>query len=352
MTPQEESAQIFADVVHSFRSSTHDVKSVLRSCQHACNLLNWHTQLEWFWRELNGYSADEDIPSHRKVRGTLTWQATGPDQITQRLQMVTRWRTIDLPEPDEVTEQEVRVGIDNLLILCQTGYSEVTGEVREVASPRRDRTVIWERMKIFPATAFASVVREIKGVTFDFASRSYSLLQYGNVLTDFWTDYRTQVDAALQRLNFSNHLDAIQTGFQSANPESWRSAVLACRNLLNDLANHLWRDSRETYQHLKGDGQGLKLKVTEDRYANRLSAYIHQKGLRGTTGGFIRGEIERLAVSIRALIALQSRAHLPITGEDARTVALATYFILGELVIKTDMQPIERYGAPAAPVVE
>lgn len=53
-----------------------------------------------------------------------------------------------------------------------------------------------------------------------------------------------------------------------------------------------------------------------------------------------------MAMSIRSLIELQSQAHGPVMKEDARSVAIATYFILGELVTKTDMQPIEKCGQP------
>jgi hypothetical protein len=61
----------------------------------------------------------------------------------------------------------------------------------------------------------------------------------------------------------------------------------------------------------------------------------------------MRYEIERLATSIRGLIALEGEAHAPIGREEGRTVALSTYFILGELALRTDLLPIEVYGPPA-----
>jgi hypothetical protein len=203
-----------------------------------------------------------------------------------------------------------------------------------------------ERVRVFNAGNFTSVLLEIERITFEFASQSYTLLRYGNVLTDIWTDYRSQVDAVLTRLNLTPHLDIIQAELQSGNPQAWRAATLACRNLLSDVADYLWRDPRDTYNHLVGDSKNGKLNIQHGKFANRLSAYIHQKGLRGTSGKFARDEIERLAVSIRSLIAFQSQGHAPVTWEDARSVALATYFIIGELAIKTDMEPIERYGEP------
>lgn len=97
---------------------------------------------------------------------------------------------------------------------------------------------------------------------------------------------------------------------------------------------------------MKGKGEGGKLNVTQGNFVNRLCAYLHQKGLHGTAAGFVRSEIERLAASLRSIVELQGKAHSPVGRDDARTVALATYFLLGEFVLKTDMQPIDRYGEP------
>jgi len=123
-------------------------------------------------------------------------------------------------------------------------------------------------------------------MTFDFASRSYTVLRYGNVLTDIWHDYRVAVDAALARMQLHKHLDAIQEGVRSDNPELQHAPGFACRNLLTDLAAYLWRDPRTTYDLLPGgQAKGEKLVVTADKFANRLRAYLHQKGLHTTAGG-------------------------------------------------------------------
>jgi hypothetical protein len=349
VTPQEEAIQIFAEVVRDLTSRDRDLKLILRRCQHACQLLAWEDSGQWFQREQAGHPAGTVTPSYRKVRGRLIWRAKGSayDRLNRAAEEVVYGQ-----EPEDADEEDaildVYAGIDFLLAASGSGYTEVTGETKEGWSRRWKRSIELERVKVFQAASFAVVLAEIERMTFEFASQSYALLRYGNVLTDFWMDYRTQVDAALHRLNLTAHLDAIQSGLQSDNPEAWRAAVLECRNLLNDVADHLWRDPRETYEHLPGGGRDGKLNVVQGKFANRLSAYVHQKGLRGTSGKFVRDETERLAVSIRSLIALQSQAHAPVRREDARSVALATYFILGELVTKTDMQPIERYGEPAA----
>jgi hypothetical protein len=195
------------------------------------------------------------------------------------------------------------------------------------------------------------VLAEVEKIAFGFASQAYTFLRYGNELTDIWQDHRREVDAKLLPLGFAGHLDTIQAGLRSVNPTDWRSAVFACRSLLEDVAAYLWRDPRKTYEHLPGsepDGKG-NLKVTKDRPVNRLKAYLHQKGLHGNTGKLLRDEIDRIEASIRSLVALQGEAHAPVSRGDARTVAITTYVVLGELAMKTDMQPIEKYGRPNEP---
>jgi hypothetical protein len=344
MTPQHEATQIFTDILQDLTSSGFDMKLVLRRCQHACQLLSWNDQRDWFKLELAGYSAGTKIPPYRRVNGILGWRVKCSLPLAEVIQRVTDYRAPNPPSPDEEVTLDLCFGIDDLKAACQWGFKETTGEIQEEASPRRDRLIEWERVRLFYADVFPAVLASIERMTFDFASQTYSLLRYGNVLTDLWTEYRTKVDAALRRLNLANHLDAIQIGLQSNNPEAWRNTAFGCRNLLNDVAGYLWRDTRKTYTHLPGTGSGEKLAVTSDKFANRLAAYIHQKGLRGTTREFVQNEMERLNASVNSLIALQSKAHAPITREDAVTAALGTYFILGELVIRTDMMPVEYYA--------
>ena len=49
---------------------------------------------------------------------------------------------------------------------------------------------------------------------------------------------------------------------------------------------------------------------------------------------------------IETLNELDSKAHDVITLHDARTAAIGTYIILGELVTRTDMKPLIEYQSP------
>lgn len=346
--PQDEATIILSEVVRDLTSTPRNLKEILRKCLHICELLKWEPQGAWFYNELNGYSSGISIPAHRRIPGRRIWEVSG--SIYDRAS----WESEKLVygfDPKVYTEEadvlEFRGKIDWLLTVAQTGYRELTSNTKRAHSPSGRSEIILQQVRVFFAANFANSLSDVEQLTFNFASKAYVQLKYGSTIGDIWAEYRLQVEAGLKLLEMSDHLNAIQSGLSSDNPELWRTAVLECRNLLNDVANHLWKDTRQTYEHLPGDGPGSKLDVTSGKYVNRLAAYIHQKGLTGTRGKFVRDEAERLAVSIRSLASLQSEAHEPIRLVDARSAALGTYFILGELAIKTDLHPVKEYGNPA-----
>jgi hypothetical protein len=55
ITPQEEATSLLSQVVAELTATSHDLKTVLRKCQHICELLGWQEQLNWFRQELNEY---------------------------------------------------------------------------------------------------------------------------------------------------------------------------------------------------------------------------------------------------------------------------------------------------------
>lgn len=346
-TPQEEAAQLLDQVVKDLAGTTPDLKVALRRCQHACTLVAWQDAADWFKRELSGYPEGIDVPSHRIGKGFYRWRIQGGAYHAAQT-MVSRAISRDTEEEVQEAEEVFRIGIDGLRAGANSGYSEGTGQTKRSYNDlnRRNYTLEWTRT--IPKAAYEVILLRVEQYTFDFASNSYRVLRYGNFLTDIWAGYRTQVDDALRKLNLTNHLDAVQKGLQSDNPQEWRNAVFGCRSMLEDVAAFLWRDSRKFYDHLPdGSGKG-KMQVTADRFTNRLHAYVHQKGLHRKPRKFLKSEIERLVDSIRSLKDLEATAHEPIALEDARTAALATYFVIGELAMRTDLQPVETYGQPAA----
>jgi hypothetical protein len=346
-SPQAEAIGIFKRTLDDLFIGKADLKNLLRSCAHACQLLGWREQLSWFENELRGYSSEAELPWYRKdIIGYTYWRACGGiyaamdrviDDAFARYEEATTHTTID-----------VRAGIDWVLLAAQSGYAEPTGKKKKSSKYLKSRRedVETEEVSMYDKQVFQTILGRIENSVFDFASKSYSVLRYGDTLRDVWQAYRTRVDEALIAIGLWGHLETIRAGLNSDNPQDWRTAMWSCRDILHDLAAYLWRDPRETYQHLPGRGKGGKLGVTDSDYVNRLGAYLHCKGTAGETGAYIRAEMERIYHSIDTLNDLDSKAHSAVTLSDVRIAAIGTYTILGEMVMRTDMKPVMNYDCP------
>ncbi len=341
MDAREEAIDIFAQVIQKLSSPNQDLKACLRLCQHACQLLDWENDRDWFHRELSGYPPEISRPNYRIIPGELRWVAKGSALDRGYWESSTVSNTIE--GQGEATTLDVWESIDWILKSTQTGAKDYTEEEKTVSLPDIGTSITIQRVKILPAANFASAVNRIENITYSFASKSYVQLRYGNTLGDIWSEYRDRVEVVLGKLNLANHLSAIHEGIESENSEAWRNAVLGCRNLLKDLADYLWQDPRPTYDHLNGQAPNDKLEVTKDKSKNRLSAYLHKKAVSGQVGRHLRDELEHLSSKISSLISLQSKAHEPLDQQLAKSIALATLFVIGELDIRTDMVPIQDY---------
>lgn len=340
--PQEEAIDILRQVLSGLFDGNADIKTLLRKCTHICQILSWSEQFDWFQCELNGYSSEIPLPWYRKeIKGRMEWLTAGGIYTTLDSVIEDGFRT--KKEPTKITTLDVWAGIDWILSATQSGYVESTGKKSSKYISFRNKHVDTEQVRTFNKGVFQTILKEIENEVFNFASRAYSVLLYGDALQDVWQAYRTIVDAKLTEIGVGKHLDTVRAGLNSNNPQDWRAAMWSCRDILRDLASYLWQDSRETYVCLPGQGKDGKLEVTQSKYVNRLGAYIHQKGISGETGAYIRAEMERVYHSIKTLNELDSKAHDVVTLPIVRIAAIGTYVILGELSTHTDMNPVTQY---------
>jgi len=343
--PQAEAINILSGVLNELFGGDVAIKSELRRCAHVCRILGWSQRLTRFQNELDGYPDAADLPWYRKsVRGCTEWQVTGG--IYTVVDTVVEDAYCSEKSPPKHVEMDLRAGIDWILSATQSGYFESTGRKSSRHIRFRNKDVETEERNVYDGRAFQTVIKNIENDVFDFASKSYAVLGYGDAVQDVWQAFRAKVEECLVPLGFGNHLDAIRSGLNSLNPQEWRNAMWSCRDILHDLATHLWRDQRDIYEYLPGQGRNGKLRVTESDYVNRLGAYLHQKGIAGRLGAYLRAEMERVYHSIITLNELDSKAHGEITLLDARVAAIGTYMILGEIATRTDMRAVTTYSDP------
>jgi len=343
--PQDEAIGILKVALDAFFSGRVDIKNVLCQCAHVCQILGWSKQLSWFQNELFGYPEDVELPWYRKdIKGRTEWRVAGGFGTVLESVIDDRYRTTE--EPTLQTAIDVRGGIDDILSAAESGCIKSTGKKSSKYISFREKHVDTKEVETYDKHVFQAILTRIENLVFKFVSESYAVLCHSGVLQDIWQGYRKKIDEHLIPIGLSRHLDAIRNGLNSANPQEWREAMWSCRDILHDLAAYLWRDQRKTYEHLPGKGENNKLEVTDGHYVNRLGAYLHQKGIDKEYGAYLRAEMQRIYNSIKTLNELDSKAHGKITLHDACSAAIGTYVLLGELITRTDMQPIMEYRSP------
>ena len=74
MTPYDEAVRILAEVIKELTATNRDLLTIVRKCQHICEIVNWESQKNWFHQELNGYYSNAPLPTYRKLPGQLIWE--------------------------------------------------------------------------------------------------------------------------------------------------------------------------------------------------------------------------------------------------------------------------------------
>ena len=216
MNPQEEAINILREVLADLSSASRNIVSILRKCQHACEILGWHSAKTWFHQELNGYYADTPVPQHRIIDGIRKWQFEGSVYEGIRYQTDVTMQGLDPKVYDEESDTlEVKAGIQWFLNASQTGYSEELPETKHTPSPTGRDHVTLRRVRTFQAGQIAHALSQIEKQVFDWVSSSYVQLLYGDQVSSIWEKYRAVVDEVLQKLGLSSHLSAIQEGIAS-----------------------------------------------------------------------------------------------------------------------------------------
>jgi len=120
---------------------------------------------------------------------------------------------------------DVWQGIDWIRSAAEWGYSESTGKKSSRYISFQHQNVETEQLRVYDKNVFQIILTNVENLVFNFASKSYSILCYGDALQDIWQAYRTKVDEQLVSIGFGGHLDTIRTGLNSDNPQNWRAAM-------------------------------------------------------------------------------------------------------------------------------
>ena len=120
---------------------------------------------------------------------------------------------------------------------------------------------------------------------------------------------------------------------QCDNPENWSLAATACRRLLKALADHIFPPRDEPLIKELPGGKQRKIELTDDKYRNRLVAFVDQHSSSDKFSAVVGSHLELLIDRLEAVDeSLNKGVHSKISREEADAYVMFTYLLVGDIL--------------------
>lgn len=346
----EEAIEVLNDLVREFNKGQPDVRTVLRRCVYSAHLIGATAFEKVFHWHINGFPEDQDLPNSRIISGTSHWKSQAHVYSTHDSYGSQADRELGMRA---APRKEIRVNLDQIINWSETGMvSRSMGVESERLKVTRYRSgtsyqdwVTIYSWDLYPAQNFEFMANLFREQAYTWAMKTLVRIKYENRVSSIWNEYRKVVDRKIEEMNLNDHLAAIDIQVGSNNAEQWRSALYSCRNLLHDVAAYLWKVPGDRTSVPGSEDKPIVLKVTEDRYTNRLMAYLYNKAKNNDERGISLKEAEYLGEIMERLYSLDNHGHASTSKAIVESAALHTYVLLADLIRLTDMEPLTEIGS-------
>ncbi len=170
-----------------------------------------------------------------------------------------------------------------------------------------------------------------RDAVYNYIYRVNLAIKFGNITETIFEQARSLVDqnfvekcpAAIQQLIAS------YDRLSSKNPEEWVQALTSCRRILKTFADSVFPSQENPYIY----GKNKELDVTEDKYVNRIWAFI-DKSIEGETRKeYLKSRVNDFGNRVEALYNMTNKGiHDSIDQVDVNMCVIDTYLFLGALL--------------------
>jgi hypothetical protein len=178
---------------------------------------------------------------------------------------------------------------------------------------------------------FNMIVSAIVDKCLIYLNNTITELQYGSIVENLMEEIRKNTDEKLANLDkrIVDETKSLFLNLTSNNPADWSKVGHSSRRMLMLLADVLFPPQTQMYTL----NDKRKLKVDNEKYFNRLSAFIDQK-LSGSQRRLVISEIEYFEYYLREVIENTQKCehNKSIEKHHANMVAIHTYLIISELL--------------------
>jgi hypothetical protein len=328
-----QAAELLDGVMLELQSQEPNLIQACQSAVRACHLLHLGEETREFESELKGYPVPQDVPEHRILAVPVLW---GIDAVTdsglRQLIIASNPALADSTERYALT-----VALAELVRSRNVGYLFPTGR-RSVASYGGTTLPATQYMQISPFH-LDRVLDKVAAHIFLWASRRQVAVEQDKCVGALFESCVAEGEECLAAIGLDAWLQQIREGIGVETPQGNASAVLACRNLITELSDHLLQVDAACHPTLK-DKQGKQpMSLARDMVKNRYRAYLHEMRLR-SRGDQLHKELGRLVDLAVELYDRASSGKRAIQEDDMRGCVTRTYLFIAELNRLTALQPI------------
>lgn len=172
-------------------------------------------------------------------------------------------------------------------------------------------------------TRLSGIRTKVLGQLHAFVSDIYYEKEFDSLSESIFERYKSDVDTLISSScgDVLEQIPAVMNRLAEGDQEAISQALTTCRRVIDSFADNIFPPSDETIEI-----GGNQLTLGADRHQNRISAYIHQRIESKTRKKRFRQNLANLYDRV------STGVHNDVTAEEARTLFLNTYLLVGEIL--------------------
>jgi len=329
-TRREEAIVLLREAAAALETQMGAMETPLMQLMRAAHLLGRSEMYDAVFYELNGYRPDALLPWWRRVYAVRQYLGDKSADIGAIVAeypggLPLQQEVFELRDPLHVIARNAESGL--FIDRRPAGFATIGG-----------RQVSLIELRTVPARQMQNVLGAARQHHYALAVAVLAELEFGDVALSIFEGYVSHIDSKAGRLGVADSLRVAAENLRPSDEESCRTAVFAVRHALTTLSRRLWRATCARYEPL---GLDLQSSHGVELVKNRLRAWLHERGLRRHGEELIEQELIWLADLANTLWDFESKtAKGSVRYEDARTCLIATYIVLGEIAVRTNLEPV------------
>lgn len=190
----------------------------------------------------------------------------------------------------------------------------------------------------------------LKSQYYDYASKWYIELQFGNTAKSVFEEYQERVDSYFSALPTTaiQKLNAVEELLEDGNPEHYAQVLTSCRRMWSEVSKVLFSEVLPGYSDkVFKTKSGKEIDVSGDHDNNKMVAVIETLQTKATKNTLVGSEILYLIDWIEQINSSQSKGvHHEVTKEQAMQCIIHTYIALGDILsLKADAENVTKDDA-------